>query len=249
MSGTSFLDLIWLIPQYPLTFFVVPCIFIALGYPQELIKTMKPGKKLDTRGSRGYRTFVKLEVYDHWFSPFGISANRSLSISTFMSFLSLLMWINLDVTYIITCYITLRESTLVKSFDDFDAATNRTHHSPFERNLFLVVFLFHADCGAFCVFNGSVTNGAQRYGLSPFANTFPHGLPPSASYLIAFMANTGSRALSAWQHKIPWTQRGSPKKLRFRWGRNGIAFKPIGHSFMVSPPPLWMFVWSFKTRS
>ena len=33
--------------------------------PADLIKTIKPRKKLNTRGSRGYRTFVKLEVYDH----------------------------------------------------------------------------------------------------------------------------------------------------------------------------------------
>ena len=74
------------------------------------------------------------------------------------------MFINLDATYT-----TLRESMLVKSFDDFDAATNRTHHSPFERHLFLVVFLFHADCGAFCIFNvpgGIVSNGAQKWSES-----------------------------------------------------------------------------------
>ena len=64
------MDLIQLIPQCSLTFFIVSCISIALGYPQEITKTMEPRIKLDTSGSRGYRIFVKLEICDHFFSPF-----------------------------------------------------------------------------------------------------------------------------------------------------------------------------------
>lgn len=73
--------------------------------------------------------------------------------------------------------------------------------NPFERHLFLeVLFLFRTDYGAFCVFNvpgGIVSDGAQRYGLSPSDNTSPLGFPSSVSYPIAFMANSVSCALSA----------------------------------------------------